>query len=53
MDMYEGTAEYADGTEIRTGGSIQQMANWADNLIRVSETDLTIRIERVDDRGRK
>ena len=53
MEIYEGEARLADGTVIRASGTIQQMANWADNLIRSSGQDSDIKIRRRRHDGRK
>ena len=42
--QYIGIAVFPDGREIKTSGTIQEMANWADNLIRASGCDLKIEI---------
>lgn len=48
MDRYEAEAIYQDGTGIKINGTLQQMANWADNLILASDQGLTINIRRVE-----
>ena len=44
MEIYEAEARMADGTVIRASGTIHQVANWADNLIRSGGQDSDIRI---------
>ena len=46
MEIYDAEARLADGTILRASGTIQQMANWADNLIRSSGQDSDIKIRR-------
>lgn len=52
MEIYEGEARLADGTILQASGTIQQLANWADNLIRSSgqDSDISIRRRRHDNR---
>lgn len=45
-DIYTGTAKLSDGTEVQITGSIMECANWADNMIRISERGITIEIRR-------
>lgn len=47
-ERYSGTALFLDGHSVTTEGSIQQVANWADNIIRASEESITIQIKRLD-----
>lgn len=46
MEIYDAEARLADGTVIQASGTIQQMANWADNLIRSIDQDSDISIRR-------
>lgn len=48
FERYSGRAVLPDGTEITVMGSLQAVANWADNVIRLSETSITINIERME-----
>ena len=48
MDRYKAWASMQDGSVIATEGTIQEVANWADNLIRASEQEVTINIRRKD-----
>lgn len=52
MEIYDAEARLADGTILRASGTIQQVANWADNLIRSSgqDSDIKIRRQRHDNR---
>lgn len=47
-ERYSGTALFSDGHTVTAEGSIQQVANWADNIIRASEESITIQIKRMD-----
>ena len=47
-ERYSGTALFPDGHSVTAEGSIQQVANWADNIIRASEESITIQIKRMD-----
>ena len=53
MDIYDGEARLADGSVIRVSGTIQQMACWADNLIRSSGQNSDIRIRRRQEQTRQ
>lgn len=53
MDNYDAEVTYNDGTEIHVNGSLQQVANWADNMIRASEQGMTINIRRVENGHKK
>lgn len=46
MEIYDGKAVFSDGSVVEASGTIQQMANWADNLIRMKEQDSNIQITR-------
>lgn len=52
MERYEGTAEH-DGLKVTVTGSLQQVANWADNIIRNSDHGITINIKRIEEKGNK
>lgn len=47
-ERYSGSAVLPDGTEITVTGTIQAVANWADNVIRLSEEGITINIVRLE-----
>ena len=45
--MYRGTADLGDGQQACMEGTLQQCANWAENVIRNHEGGITITIERI------
>ena len=47
-DQFIGTATMSDGTIRETRGTLTEMANWADNLIRWVDKDVKIWIRRID-----
>ena len=46
---YKGTADLCDGRQIDVEGTLQQCANWAENVIRASDGEVSIQITRVDE----
>lgn len=47
VDIYEGRAKLADGSEYIVQGTIIECATWADNIIRSNSGDITIDIRRL------
>lgn len=45
--MYKGTAKLADGQTLEICGTIQECANWADNIIRANQGEIIINIREV------
>lgn len=43
--MYTGIACMADGSTVCMEGTLQECANWADNIIRAAEQEITIVIK--------
>ena len=50
-EQFIGIATMSDGTMQKAEGTLAEMANWADNLIRVVDKDAKIRIRRDDGNG--
>ena len=46
--MYKGIAKLDDGSTIETSGTIAEIANWADNLIREQAGEIQIDIRLID-----
>lgn len=44
--VYDGAARFADGSTVTMSGTLRDLANWADNLISMSEGGVTINITR-------
>ena len=46
--QYEGTATTADGKQYEAKGTMTEMANWADNIIRVANGNVDVKIVQIE-----
>lgn len=47
MGRYRATATLSGGEQIQIVGNLRECANWADNIIRANDGEISIRIVRI------